>query len=216
MTRASAPNPSGGFQSLASLGLTEEVLLNAARSAYVALIDRTPHHPLFATGISAWSEAVRSLRDGLAPLGWQYDDKFNHARSINLKKQIAIVVATGNCNTGISGSIPATKSPKGLKTIKALEQNIALQGGQQLKLDLPGFESESEISDDNLTTWIYLYHCAENEIRSELSLPINIGKGRNINTWQQRIILRPLPLDFNTDIKPPDQPEIDITIKRRA
>lgn len=215
MTRASAPNLSGGFPSLVSLGLTEEILLNAAMSGYLALIDRTPHHPEFATGITAWGEVVSRLRAGLAPLGWQYDDRHNYARSINVEKQVAIVVATGDSNTGISGSIPATKSPKGSKTIRALKKNRDLQGVQQLCL--PGFQPESEENDQNLTTWIYLYHCAENEIRSELSLPLNIGNGRYINTWQQRIILRPLPLGSSSiEIKPPDQPEIDINIKRRA
>jgi hypothetical protein len=216
MKTAFVSSLSGGSRSLASLGLTEEILLNSARSAYLAFIDRTPHRPELATAIDAWGEGVSSLRAGLAPFGWQYDDKNNYSRSISTEKRIAIVVARGGINTGIIGSTPTTKCPKGAKTNGALKKNRDLQGIQQMKLDHPIFQRNTEEIHEDLTTWFYLYDWTETEIRSELSLPLNMSNGY-INTWKERIILQPIPLGSSSiEIKPLEQPDIDISIKRKA
>lgn len=216
MTTAFVSSLSGGSQSLASLGLTEEILLNAAMSGYLAFIDRTPHHPELATAVAAWGEVVSRLRAGLAPLGWQYDNKNNYARSINTEKQIAIVVARGGINTGIIGSIPTTKCPKGAKTSKSLKKNMELYGNQQIAMNHPIFQNNFQESCEDLTTWFYLYDWTETEIRSELSLPLNMSNGY-INTWKERIILQPRLLGSSSiEIKSPDLPEVDIIIKRKA
>jgi hypothetical protein len=207
-------DPNNVLDSLASLGLTEVVLQNAAMQGYFARANCTLHHPPTFHGVAAWGETVRSLRDCLAPMGWKYCDKRNYSRSISPDGNIAIVVAAGDEATGMEEGSPCTKSPKGPTTVDALEVNRTNQ------LCIPGLEISEPVSEDeemNPTTWIFLIHHASDEIRSELSLPVEQGNGGRISVWKKRILLRPYLLDSDSIIiEPPDSPDIDISIKRKA
>lgn len=59
----------------------------------------------------------------------------------------------------------------------------------------PPEESADEEDKQPVTTWMLLVHHAEDEIRAELSLPFDIGIDGRISIWQERILLRAMPLD---------------------
>lgn len=66
-------------------------------------------------------------------------------------------------------------------------------------------------------TWLLLMYRTVSEIRCELSLPVAIGPDMRVNQWQERIILRSIPLDGDAEeIVPPSLPNIDVEVKRRS
>jgi hypothetical protein len=66
---------------------------------------------------------------------------------------------------------------------------------------------------------LLIYSCGE-EIRAELSLPMDIGVDGRVTVWQERIVLGSMPLDAEqleiTPAAPSDSPDIDVPIRRKA
>jgi hypothetical protein len=73
--------------------------------------------------------------------------------------------------------------------------------------------------DQQRTTWILLVHRSQGEVRCELSLPTSMGPDGRVDGWQERIILGSIPTDPDllevASPTPPQQPDIDIAVKRR-
>lgn len=201
-------------EALARLDLAEEMLLTAAKQGYLARTNCTANHPPLFPSFVAWGETVCALREQLAPAGWVRNDEKNYSRAMHPDGHVAIAVATGNEATGMSEGLPSTKSAKGPSTVEALEAN-------RLQAWLPGMEPLEENAGDEekqpVTTWMLLVHHAENEIRAELSLPYDVGIDGRISVWQERILLRSLPLDPEpVAVVPPTQPDIDVVVRRKA
>ena len=198
---------------LAQLGLTEAPLLQSVKASYIAKANCTDNHPPLYPHIAAWSEAVRTLRDALKPEGWTRFNDQNSPKTVSPDGTVSIIVSTGNDATGNDKASPATSSSKGPITADAIEVNRSLQ------LFLPGMELPVELLDDDeqVSTWILLVHHAKNELRAELSLPLDVGTDGRVSVWKERIILSAQPLDIETVvIMPPVQPDIDVAVRRKA
>lgn len=203
---------------LALLGLAEDRLTEIVKRGYVAFASCTPNDPPLFPGFSAWATMVRSLREYLLPQGWERCDDNNYSLVINPAGNVAIAVATGDDGTGRRDAEPTTKSSKGPSTAEAVSSN-------QLQLDfgLPMLAvpaSAGTSSEDKRMTWILLVHRARAEVRCELSLPTSMGMDGRVDGWRERIILGAVPTDPDlmeiTPPLPPDQPDINVDIKRRA
>lgn len=195
---------------LEALGLNETALCDAVTQGYLARARLTQNHPRIFHGYAAWAETVASLRDQLRPHGWEKSDKGNYELTGHAERELAIAVATGDEGTGLVDSTPSNKCPKGSNTIEAINLNNQIDLFQDL-MPLPSTETTL------FTTWILLYHFAQDEIRSELSLPSYIDTHGKIRDWKERIILRSIPLDTHpVDVRPPKLPDINIEIRRRA
>ncbi|MDR1063043.1 MAG: hypothetical protein LBL48_03800 [Azoarcus sp.] len=198
---------------LKELGLSIAALQEAVQQGYLSRAKLTQHHPRIFLGYSMWAETVAALHDNLRPNDWSKVDDNNYELTVNPDKTLAIAVTTGDESTGIAARHPSNKCPKGAHTIEVIETN------QQLDFFPDLFPPQEK----NLlfTTWVLLIHVAEEEIRAELSLPSEIVAGK-IKAWKERIILPPLPredyavLITPPDILPPDVPEIDVPITRKA
>jgi hypothetical protein len=206
-------DPVSILAALERLGLSEGVLLEAARQGHLARANATANHPPLHASFVAWSEAVRALRDGLAPDGWTRSNEKNWPRVIHPEGHIALTVATGNESTGRADETPTTTSSKGPSTVAALEVNR--------QLSLPGMEplepGQGEPQDEEPTTWLLLVHHGQDEVRCELALPLDVDLEGRVSVWQERIILRALPLDSEAiNITPPPQPDIDVAVRRKA
>lgn len=206
-------DPAAAVDALTRLGLNEDALLAAAMQGYMARANCTTNHPPLFPSFVAWGETVRALREQLAPMGWLRNDENNYSRTLHPEGHISIAVATGNEATGVAGESPITKSVKGPSTIEAVEAN-------RLQAWLPSMEPPTvSTGEDEVqpTTWLLLIHHAINEIRAELSLPFEIGADGRISGWQERILLRPIPLDPEPlVIAPPPLPDVDVEIRRKA
>jgi hypothetical protein len=205
---------------LDELGLKVAPLREAVRRGYVATASCTANHPPLMRGIIGWGEIVCALREHLTPGGWRACDDNNYALVIDPSGKVAIAVATGDEGTGIREASPSTKSPKGPQTESAVISNQL-----QLTLDLFGDQDIATESShgldlankDSRITWYLLVHRSQNELRCELSRPAEINDDGRITGWTERIILDSLPLDHDTvEVTPPVQPDLEITVKRRA
>ncbi|ERS15497.1 hypothetical protein Q668_00280 [Alcanivorax sp. PN-3] len=193
---------------LTQLGLTLAALQEAVQQGYLARARLTSNHPRIFFGSSMWAETVAALRDNLRSDGWVRSNEGNYELTVNRAEDLAVVVTTGDEATGVATSNPTNKCPKGINTVDAIAVNNQLDMFGELIPD-PG---------ENLgfTTWILLIHVGEDEVRSELSLPSNISSGK-IKAWKERIILPALPREDDiVEVRPPELPDIDVPIKRKA
>jgi hypothetical protein len=206
---------------LATLGLNEKLLQQACQRGLAAAHSCTEHHPRQSAGYYQWSEAIAGLREQTALLGWHGEDDQNLPYTVNESRTIRIAVATGDEYTGIKDQTPCTSSKKGPRTVNAVESNK-----QQYEL-WPGVELTPETlmnvtGSMGCTTWLLLVHrdVKAQEIRSELSRPVEMNAEGRVSEWAERIILASTPFTGpKSGVVPPDvpkSPEIDMRIKRRA
>lgn len=203
---------------LARLGLTVEILQRAVQAGHVSRISRTQNDAPIAHGFYQWNDTVRTLREQLAPKGWNRNNNNGLPTVVNASATIAICVSSGNEITGVQGQSPTTKHPKGPWTAVYVESN-ATQVDMFSELGVPAPAPVRLRDDDyNIATWTLLFYNDVHEIRSEISLPIFIAGGV-ISGWKERIILPAIPLDgdgFKKTIVPDFGPDVDIDIRRRA
>lgn len=192
---------------LAQLGLTPAVLQESVRQGFLFRSRLTANHPRIFYGIGTWAETIATLRDNLRPDGWFKSDECNYELTVNHDNTVAIAVTTGDEGTGLAAWNPSNKCPKGCYTEDAVSANRQLDLFAEL---LPQASHEQPAA-----TWVLLVHITDKQVRSELSLPMEIISGK-IRSWKERIILAPIDLDDDSAvIVPPDVPEIDVPIQRK-
>lgn len=197
---------------LAELGLTEQNLRDAVMRGQLAWAACNPFHPRIYPPLVGWAETVAALREDLAAAGWEPSDEHNYSVAIDPAGQLAIAVATGNEYTGLVHSSPSTKASKGKHTVSAILVNQAQLTLFETEQARPSAEEAPE-----RTTWLLLMYRDDQEIRCELSLPVSIGTDMRVDAWRERIILGSIPRDPQLlEVRPPQQPDLDIPVKRRA
>lgn len=204
--------PSNVQVRLAELGLNEQHLRDAVMRGQLAWAACNPFHPRIFPPLVGWAETVAALRENLAANNWEPSDEHNYSVAIDPSGHLAIAVATGNEYTGFVHSSPSTKASKGKHTVSAILVNQA-----QLSL-FPTEDAKAPAEEaPERTTWLLLMYRDEQEIRCELSLPVSIGTDMRVDAWRERIILGAIPRDAQPlDVRPPQQPDLDIAVKRRA
>lgn len=200
---------------LSELDLEEDGLRDAVRRGQLAFLNCTPNHPPQYPGMSAWAETVCALREALMPAGWQRSNDNNYATCLAPRSEMAIAVATGDDATGRPDATPTTNARKGPRTLDAVEAN-------QMRftfMDDPAPRRAAQAAVGGRETWILLIHRSAAEVRCELSLPIAMDEDGHVNAWRERILLGSIPLDGDlAEVvpTPPQLPDIDVSIRRRA
>lgn len=207
---------------LAELGVDEELLVTAAMQGLAAWAGCTAHHPPLYPGLSAWAETVKALRDQLVLRSWTHSDAGTLSLVINKDDSIAIAVATGNEFTGDEAHEPCTKSGKGPRTEEAVVVN-QLQLFPEMSSILKPVSFEPART---RKTWWLLVHrdMIAQELKCELSHPINMADDGRIDGWAERIILRSTSFgdndivlrDSNSNGPQGNAVDVDVEIKRRA
>lgn len=211
--------PKSVSERLAELDLSVALLHDVGRNWLLAFKNCSPNHPKTFPGFYAWGEAVCALRDRLVPQDWERSDGRNYPLTVHPNGSHCIAIATGDEGTGDPNKTPSNRVPKGPRTADV----VAVNSGQaDLFLDDPilVFASVIEQAAKERTTFIFLIHLdfIARELRMELSIPVSIVEGR-IDSWQERILLPPLPLDgdrLNFEPEPgPSGGEMDIIVTRK-
>jgi hypothetical protein len=206
---------------LAELGLTQDLLLQAAQRGLAAFAACTPHHPKNYPALASWAETFRGLSDLLVvhPYRWTKLEDNGQPQVHNPSGLIALTVAGGDTNTGrIGDAEPKTSASKGDTTSKAMLGNAFL---------FPEMEADARTKLDTMTrrqTWFLLVHrdLVAGEMRCELSMPISMSEDRRIDGWAERILLGSTSFDAALLKGIPDEPtppvtdEVKIELKRRA
>lgn len=203
-------------QRLAYFGLTKEPFATAAAENLAAYRSCTPNHPPTAPGFYGWSEANRSLREGLTYDNWTRKNETNLPLVINESGTMAITATSGDADTGITEGFPCTRSPKGPRIADAVRTN-------QRRFDF--MEDRTAIVESmkvaGRDTWLFLIYrdIVRGELRYELSHPNRMGEDGYVEGWIERIVFPPVPFDTNelprlgTD-DGGQSPEITVEIKK--
>jgi hypothetical protein len=191
---------------LAELGLSVDMVHRVVARAEVDARSCTPNHPVNAEGWFRWANSVCYLREELVPAGWARARALNFELVVQPGGMVAIAVTAGDEATGCPDIQPRTGNPKGAMTVAAVVANL----GPQTLFDVEEFRRR---------TWFLLYYRDEGEIRAELSLPDNVSSSGHIDSWSERIIIPPYPLDGRVPAGPqPVLPSdvIDVPVRRRG
>ena len=197
---------------LDDLGVKLHVVHTALDAGDVALRQATPFHPVNAGGTSRWQETVHMLREGLAGYGWTTNDDRNSPRSIREDGRIAVTTTRGDDATGDPDRIPSTANPRGSASARAVQFNGIQTLFDFIEPQLPDMSAEKTAG---VETWVLLYHrTTDGELRSELSLPVEIDNRGKIVGWKERLILpvRGFDAEVATPVSagPVDDVEFDI------
>lgn len=197
--------------------LNEPLLREVNEHGYRARIEATELHPPTAAGSYHWHAAVFGIRSMLVGQGWKPEDSRNCPFIVSPDHTIAIVVMTGDSDTGCIDGYPTNQAEKGAVLKQAIANNQ-----KQLKLFNAGSVSSNLANSKDATQlWVLLYHVTvgsngKAEVRAELSLPSQFERKKIIG-WKERIILASILPDGET-LMQDDTPTgpIDVPIERRT
>ena len=194
-------------QELHAMGLTPSNLAQPCiEGLQSAVTSYSPFEPVIAFGISVWTKIVGALRKQLNEKGWEHHDIANAPRSVRPDGTMAIAAVGGDSQTPHADGNPCNARTKGPRFTNEVENNAVTSNTPrytQCRLNLgPGDEDKVFT---NLQTWVLLYFWdrASNELRLELSLPIECNKGL-VTRWDTRIILPAQDLSGHTDLSSGD------------
>jgi hypothetical protein len=195
--------------------LREEVLLEANQRGYEARLEATPAHAPTAAGTFHWHAFVAAMRLTLRAQGWTFRDERNCPLVISPDKSMAIVVMTGNIETGKPYGNPTNQADKGAVLDEAVQRNV------QYQLFEAAAMSQLERKKSGTQLWVLLYHVESGasgvkEIRTELSLPSDFQR-KKIVSWAERIILQPISTEPVTPIvEPLPSTPFDVPVERKV
>jgi hypothetical protein len=203
---------------LAALGLSEELLLDSLRYAYLERDRCSGNDVAAAAGYAVWGKPLRYLRDKLLPLGWMRDGVPRLESVVSPDRRFRITSAAGDCFTGDSDHMPATDGLKGRRALEAIGDN------GQGALDLAG-ESVEPIPPMFTYYFIHRLDSVKERINSELSVPTNMTIGRTakkgrIDAFKDRLILSAIEFEndifLDADIEEEFSEDLDIQVPRRS
>lgn len=198
-------------QRLRSMSLDLWCFENALASGAAEAASYSAGAPLSAPELGRWMRTVEEIHNGLIALqqGWERSDPMNQPTWVNPMRHTAIVVSSGNENTGqVTFNNPSNRNPKGSSfgaLVAANEQaslfDMVSQAGEMIGIT---------------ETWVFLYDQREGFVYSELSLPVLMPTSY-IENWKERIILPRFDGGTNTFEAEEDNPDQDFgfTIQRR-
>jgi hypothetical protein len=127
---------------------------------------------------------------------------------------VALLVSSGNINTGNKNKTPMTKNPKGKGTKSIVSKNL-----ESCSM-FPEFEKQNTVEYSTGPYWYFLY-CIDNnkrEMRVEISLPVEMDYfGSKIDGWKTRLIQPAIDLESSPILPPPEfaGPD-DFEIRRKS
>jgi len=170
-------------QRLAPMGVELWCFENALASGAAEAASYSAGAPNSAPELGRWLRTVEELHNGLVGLqqGWERSDPMNQPTWINPSRHTAVVVSSGDENTGErTFSNPSNRNPKG-------RSFGALVAANEQASFFDALSKSGEMVDVN-ETWVFLYDARQGFVYSELSLPI-VMPGLFIESWRERVLL---------------------------
>ena len=163
---------------LNELDTSRETLIEVIGALVAARADCTDNDPFGARGWRGWQMGTRRLRELHVGLDdWQTDDIDQVPSILSPSKGIRIAVCNTDDGTAIEERTPHNRSKKGSSTDRAVDAN---QGSFMDLLDetVPVISlAKHRMPAGNIVTHYLCVYAESDDIRAELSCPINIGNG---------------------------------------
>ncbi|MFL0293714.1 hypothetical protein ACJH6J_22055 [Mycobacterium sp. SMC-18] len=160
----------------------------AIEAGDIAAGDIGDHHPITGAGLTRWIQVVGALRERLASgRNWRGDNPRNRPISRHTGKSYTLSTVGGTDATGIldhpTGPLAARK--KGRATAEAVTGTLTLIAVDKL---LPGARTFDASTTPPSGNWFLVYYRDDEEIRTEISLPLGFSDGQ-FTGWRVRVIL---------------------------
>ena len=194
--------------------LSQDLLLESNQRGFEARLEATRAHAPTAAGTYHWHAFVAALRLALRAEGWSIRDERNCPLVISPDSSVAIVVMTGNIDTGKPYGNPTNQADKGAVLDEAVQRNIQYQLFEASAISKLKKSGGTQL-------WVLLYHVESGsngakEVRTELSLPSDFQRKR-IASWSERIILRPMSTEPSAPIVAPiPTMPFDVPVERKT
>lgn len=188
-----------------------ELFLEANQRGYEDRLEATVAHAPTAAGTYHWHGFVGALRLAMKEKGLSTPNHKNCPLIVSADKSVALVIMTGNSDTGKQYGNPTNQADKGAVIDEAVQQNIQYQLFENAAM------AKLKKGDGGTQLWVLLYHVAADtkEIRSELSLPSSFAR-KKIVQWSERILLRSIPTDpAKRAAQPIPSAPIDVVVERK-
>jgi hypothetical protein len=202
-----------GTQRLMELGIPLEVLIQTASDIALHRGNVDEYCPVQAPGQVGWIGGVRAFRLGLVNVGYKLNNTggFSSVVSGDGKYEFFIMSASRAAGRYKPGSKPRSKAPRGIQTIKRIEEN-------QLSFPLDQLLVAPDTAEDGTREhWCFLYNVTKAMIYSEFSKPTGVDDRGFVAEWSERIILDPIPIASETVNvgENEDAPKIDVPVTLR-
>ena len=193
------------LQRLTELGRSVEIIASALRRADSAADGCSALDPPILQGLLRWARTTRYFREQLVPVGWSYDNPRNLARTIHPSGEFAVVIATGDDQTGRPDAAAGPRHPRGYATEQAVTANtqLSFDFGSLMQVTRTG----QAVGLNPLRTWLLLFASDQKHFHVELSMPEAYDDGR-ITAWTERILLPPIERHTGEKFFPP---AVDLT-----
>jgi hypothetical protein len=202
-----------GAARLAELGVDPAVLREAVARGEAARASCTDNDPGIFPGFVAWAKTVTALRDLLVPHGWQKERRNGLETVVAPDGLVAIAVVTGDDSTGHAGGEMRTKHARGPATLAAIEGNQLLLFAEIEPAPRAPHRRARPVAP---STWLLVIARKPDAVHCELALPTSIGEDNRIVEWAERLMLEPIALDAQAEIRPPeDEDDIEVEVTRR-
>ena len=89
---------------------------------------------------------------------------------------------------------PRLTRPKGVVTKERVDRNREAATGQVQLTLIPEQDDKKPPADELCDTWFLIVYAAKNEMRIELSLPIELDGDSVVSDYYERILLLPVPI----------------------
>jgi hypothetical protein len=190
--------PEDGEERLRVFGMTLEMIhrsISVGDSARRRVM--LPIYPATFPGTTMWAETLAEWRRQLRKRSKEYDigRSRGYETVYSAERQVAFTVVAGDSFTGIDGArAPRLTRPKGVVTKERVDRNREAATGQVQLTLIPEQDDKKPPADELCDTWFLIVYAAKNEMRIELSLPIELDGDSVVSDYYERILLLPVPI----------------------
>lgn len=157
-----------------------------------------PVYPATFPGTTMWAETLAEWRRQLRKRSREYDigKSRGYETVYSAERQVAFTVVAGDSFTGKNGArAPRLTRPKGVVTKERVDRNRETALGLvQLPLIPLEDDDKKPPADESCVTWFLIVHAAKDEVRIELSLPVELDGDSVVSEYYERILLPPVPI----------------------
>jgi hypothetical protein len=190
--------PEDGEERLRVFGMTLEMIhrsISVGDSARRRVM--LPIYPATFPGTTMWAETLAEWRRQLRKRSKEYNigRSRGYETVYSAERQVAFTVVAGDSFTGIDGArAPRLTRPKGVVTKERVDRNREAATGQVQLTLIPEQDDKKPPADELCDTWFLIVYAAKNEMRIELSLPIELDGDSVVSDYYERILLLPVPI----------------------
>ena len=156
-----------------------------------------PVFPATFPGTTMWAETLAEWRRQLRKRSREYDigRSRGYETVYSAERRVAFTVVAGDSFTGKDGARPPRLTrPKGVVTKERVDRNRETAIGLVQLALIPDENDKKPPPDELCDTWFLIVHAAKDEVRIELSLPVDLDGDSVVSEYYERILLPPVPI----------------------